>query len=225
MNLLGIRTKLIDLSGRFDLAIDPPTNYSDNGADFFIQAGQRYLDSLIEFDNATASVLYPMAMGDSSIAVKGFRAIQGIKVRLAGGGVMRLEKLSNEEFGEYFADYTTPGVPRWYSLTTLRGASLTSSDTVGKGISIFPPAGSGTYLILEGLVFSDKLETDTDSSYWSELYPDILIQASLYKMEQMYRNTQGARDYQQAVIEAVTLINYDYIQEGISEIGAMRDSW
>ena len=40
MNLLQIRTKFVQLSGRYDLVVDAAGgDYSDNGADFFINAG------------------------------------------------------------------------------------------------------------------------------------------------------------------------------------------
>ena len=46
MNFGEIRTKFIDLSGRFDLADSmASTPYTDGGSDFFIGAGQRYLDN------------------------------------------------------------------------------------------------------------------------------------------------------------------------------------
>jgi len=46
MNFGEIRTKFIDLSGRFDLAGSMESApYSDGGADFFIASGQRYLDN------------------------------------------------------------------------------------------------------------------------------------------------------------------------------------
>ena len=43
MTLLSVRQRFVDLSGRYDLVIDS-INWANNGADFFIQAGQRWLD-------------------------------------------------------------------------------------------------------------------------------------------------------------------------------------
>ena len=45
MDLLGVRQQFIKLSGRYDLATtNVETHDTDNGADYFINAGQRYLD-------------------------------------------------------------------------------------------------------------------------------------------------------------------------------------
>ena len=43
MNLLQIRTKAVEMSGRYDLVVDT-TSYVDNGMNFFIEAGLKFLD-------------------------------------------------------------------------------------------------------------------------------------------------------------------------------------
>jgi len=43
MNLLEIRTEFIKQSGRYDLVTDA-TSWADNGANFYINSGQDYLD-------------------------------------------------------------------------------------------------------------------------------------------------------------------------------------
>jgi hypothetical protein len=45
MNLLQIRTKFRSVSGRYDLVND---NFSDNGANFFIEEGRKWLDSKVD---------------------------------------------------------------------------------------------------------------------------------------------------------------------------------
>ena len=52
MNLLQIRTKFRDISGRFDLV---NSDYSDNGADFYINEGRKFLDRLGEVQKSWAS--------------------------------------------------------------------------------------------------------------------------------------------------------------------------
>ena len=51
MNLLQIRQKFRTLSGRHDLV---ESDGSDNGADFYINAGQRHLDRLDETQKSPA---------------------------------------------------------------------------------------------------------------------------------------------------------------------------
>ena len=48
MNLLEVRTKFIQLSGHYELASTDGL-YTDNGADFYINAGQDFLDLKKEF--------------------------------------------------------------------------------------------------------------------------------------------------------------------------------
>ena len=45
MNLLEIRTKFRSISGRYDLV---NSDYSDNGANFFIEEGRKWLDSKVD---------------------------------------------------------------------------------------------------------------------------------------------------------------------------------
>ncbi|MBU2249370.1 MAG: hypothetical protein KKD77_21660, partial [Gammaproteobacteria bacterium] len=67
MNLLEIRQKFITFSGRYDLATTTISSWdTDNGADFFINAGQRFLDRRFEtaktygrrFDSVAAGSYY-----------------------------------------------------------------------------------------------------------------------------------------------------------------------
>ena len=45
MNLKEIREQFVKRSGRYDL-VSSTTNWTDNGADFFIRNGQKLLDRL-----------------------------------------------------------------------------------------------------------------------------------------------------------------------------------
>lgn len=83
--LLYIRTKFIDQSGRFDLATDPANgDYSDNGADFFIRAGQRILDLMQDHPRTTATFQKDLAIGDHKVVFQYNRSVE--KVWVTAGG-------------------------------------------------------------------------------------------------------------------------------------------
>ena len=54
MNYKDVRDKFVEISGRYDLIT--ATN-EDNGADFFLNAGQKYLDRFLDAGKAIARSL------------------------------------------------------------------------------------------------------------------------------------------------------------------------
>ena len=75
MNLLQLRTKFRSLSGRFDLVNE---DFTDNGADFFINEGRKYLDSLYETQKSWASCFRFLEIGKFSVSFPYCRAIKEV---------------------------------------------------------------------------------------------------------------------------------------------------
>jgi len=72
MNLLQLRTKFRSLSGRFDLV---NADFTDNGADFFINEGRKYLDRLDETQKSWASCFRFVEVGQFA----GCKGVNGYK--------------------------------------------------------------------------------------------------------------------------------------------------
>ncbi len=229
MTLLEIRTKFVEISGRYDLVVNAPSSYTDKGADFYIRAGQKYLDGLTEFDKSSVEVSTTLSVGNMNVGVAGFRAIGRVRLVQTDGSSYYLTPLVVDEYRELGDRMPQNGMPNWFSvipsLRYVSSAEGISGQYITKSIALYPPPDRAYKVIFEGLKWSDELLVDGDVSFWSIAHPDILVQAALYKMEQFYRNTAGAGDYQRGIIESVTLLNHDYIQEGVNPIVAMRDSW
>ena len=75
MNLLEVRTQFVKLSGRDDLINEDD---SDNGADFFINSGQRFLDRRIDFRKSIGRVFKPLAVDSWYIQFEGCRSIEKV---------------------------------------------------------------------------------------------------------------------------------------------------
>jgi hypothetical protein len=139
VTLLQIRTKFVDLSGRFDLVVNT-TSYADNGANFFIQAGLRLLDSLQDTHLAVSRYQKDLAVGDSVLDVPS--TIRSIKeVWIVDPSTTQRALLTKQALGYMKENYpksvanTTRGTPvDWartvnllapsqLSLTTSAGAS------------------------------------------------------------------------------------------------------
>lgn len=228
MNLLEIRTKLVDLSGRYDLVDNAPTSYVDKGANFFIQAGQRYLDLLIEFDKSNVEVSAGVIAGQTEILVEGFRTVERIRMITPEGGFYYLEFVGLRDFREGINVTNPRGRPSYYTLAPLGRAPSEGGEEevfLGNKILLYPPSDAAYTVVLEGVGFSTPLLIDTDTSYWSVGHPDLLLLASLYKMEVFYRNTQGANDYLGSLRDAMQGVNFDMIQQTVANPLSLKDSW
>ena len=240
MNLGEIRTLLIERSGRADLVVTVAGNV-DNGANFFIQSGQRTLDRLVGINKSWARSFKDMAIGDYYSTFKGCRAIKGVWFSNSDGRV-KIEKVSLEEmrelYGETPADITN-GFPLHYCITPLRtypddsdiiidyfvGDKLSIADTSDyeyTGIIVLPPTDKVALIEVLGLFHSPPLTIDADESSWSVNHPELLLMAALYHMEVSYRNTEGANDWMIAITRELVEIDKDQVENDIAGVSQIK---
>lgn len=178
MRLEEIRSKFVTLSGRNDLVktVSNVTNI-DNGADFFINAGQRLLDTLQNTPESFKRYIEDIVQGGYKMTFPDCRAIKEVWLTNADGR-FPLEKKSigwiRQEYGEDYSVLDT-GQPLYFapSVHTLAPAQSlkTADDFTGMhdygtvefgligyhGVVIVPPA-DGTYTVnIWGLFFSGTL--------------------------------------------------------------------
>ena len=239
MTLLEIRNLFIERSGREDLH-DPATG-NDNGANFFIQAGQRTLERLTEVNKSWARKFADVPIGGYYAIFKGCRAIKRVWISDSSGR-RKLEKLSIEEFRDLYSDSpdkVSVGTTLYYAPTPLRtypddvnvvidylyGNKLTDSATEDyeyKGVIIAPPPDKASLLEVFGLFRSPTLENDNDENFWSVVHPEILLMAALYQLEVSYRNTEGAKDWMNPLMLELSNIEKDWVEESIAEVTQME---
>lgn len=241
MNLKQLRTQLMKMSGRFDL-INP--DGSDNGADFYINAGQRYLDRLDETQKSWATAYRIAKAGMYSVQFPFCRAIKEIYAATASAR-WQLEKMKLQDMiTEYLTatpEQLDTGNPLYYSPIVTRAAPETfnqpadtfesfigyievmSGNHFGYNAVIVSPTPSEDMLIqINGLFYSDELSEDTDISYWSSVHPELLIMATMLELEIVNRNTQGANDWRGAIMEHVSKVGMDLVEEIIAEADQME---
>ncbi|MHA2066951.1 MAG: hypothetical protein ACXABY_21505 [Candidatus Thorarchaeota archaeon] len=121
--LLYIRTKLVDLSGHYELVTDAAGgDYSDAGADFHIRAGQRILDLMQDHPRTLATYKEDVVDGDHTVTFKYNRSIEKVEVTDGSSdsteGRTPLEKVEldwlREEYKAPIANLDT-GRPIYYS--------------------------------------------------------------------------------------------------------------
>ena len=210
--LQEIRQKFIERSGRIDLATDGLAATTDNGADWFINAGQRFLDRELPDPNATLLSSHSVSAGDYAIEIARLRAplevwrVDGdgarvCLVRLTLDGAKRL-------YGQSFASIEAGTPAAWCVARNI--ASATPSTNLS--VYILPPTEEATTIEVMGTYYTADLSANADVSYWSERHPDLLILAALYQLEISMRNTEGSKDWLLPLQRALLTIDHDNAQ-------------
>jgi len=236
MNLLSLRTALVDRTGRFDLVVDT-TSYVDNGADFFINAGSRLLDRLYKHPKEVNKIFAEIAAGEWSVTFANCRAVKSV---WAGDATERniLEKVGRDDL---MISYNVPiasidrGTPLYYCPAYIRSTDSTDADALAtyadlvnanyheyNSVILMPPADAAYVIEVQGLFYSDVLSINSDENYWSVVHPDVLIMAAMYKIEVFYRNTEGAKDWMSAIELEARTIDMDIVEEEITDVSQME---
>lgn len=240
MNLLQIRRKFRELSGRYDLVND---DYSDNGADFFINEGRKFLDRLDETNKSWASCFKFLDIGHFSVSFPYCRAIKEVWAGSASGNRWQLEKKSLQDLVTgYLSDFPNSrnqGMPLYYSPCITRHIpdNATVSDIesfVGyvdissgdnsecNAILLNVPTKEKLTITINGLFYSPELINDEDTNYWSSLHPFLLYMAAMRAIEVNNRNTQGVNDWTNAIMTEMRQLGFDLVEELIAGVDQME---
>ena len=230
MTLLEVRTKFIQNSGRYDLVVDT-TDYADNGADFHIHAGQKYLDRLIDIPDSLARIFYRPDDGEYSIVISDTcRVLQEVWANDSEGR-WQLEYLEPGAFKEMYSDPVgdiITGSPKYYTFIDSRALvsayqddlaefldtyAITGSSYGTRGIVFAPPLDTDHVIDVIGLFHQVKLNDDSDSNYWTDKEENLLIMSALRSLEAFNRNTAGVNDWTRVILDEVNKIDLDLAHE------------
>ena len=156
MSLVSARQHLIELSGRYDLVVDT-INWANAGADFFIQAGQKWLDRNAVIYQSGAKYYKSLAADTWYDLIPDCRAIQEVWVSNSNGSKWKLQK---RDYGDILYEVsitsgqaTDPLVP----LTIYQGNSLVNPVGISSGAPInYSPVVVRTVADTGGLVTIDQ---------------------------------------------------------------------
>ena len=239
MNLLQLRTKFRELSGRFDLVSDI---YADTGANFFINEGRKYLDRLNETQKSWGTCFKFLDIEKSNVSFPYCRAIKEVWVASTTER-WQLEKKRLQDMIEGYLtglpSSRTSGVPLYYSpcITRYIPENATVEDLESFIGHIDTPAGNAhefnaiivnvptserLTVIINGLFYSAELVNDTDENYWSAVHPLLLISAAMRQTEVVNRNTQGLNDWSNAIGVEMQQLGFDLVEELIAETSEME---
>ena len=239
MNLLDIRKKVVQLSGRYDLVVNS-TDYADNGMDYFINAGMSMLDKMVTIPDSTARLFYSPVAGEYSITLPSdSRVLQEVWASNAEARY-QLSKLTPSEFKEYYCEpisETTAGAPMHYAFIDLRSLAPDLQSSLAEYLD--KPAAEGSGHGFRGLVFGPQfdaqydievvglfkqitLSADADINFWTFKEPDLLVRAALYKLEVHSQGTENAKNWISAIRDDIMLLDFDMAEEESYDIDQLE---
>ena len=240
MNLLQLRTMFRSLSGRFDLVNE---DFSDNGADLFINSGRMFLDRLDETQKSWASSFRFIDIGFYSTSFQHCRAIKEVWAATSIARWQLEKKDSHDLIAEYLTGIPssrTVGTPSHYSPTITRNIpeNISSADfesflgwvEIPSGnahgyntILLNVPTSEKIIVEIKGLFYSSELVEDTDENYWSSIHPMLLYMAAMRQIEITNRNTQGVNDWTSSIAVEMKQLGMDLVEELIAEVTQIED--
>lgn len=236
MDLLTLRQKFGELSGRWDL-VDSST-YADTGADFFISAGIRDLDGRLgHAPTATfARKALVLEAGFQSLVTSGFRVFKEVSIiDNEESERTHLEFIEYHEMRELYSaglggsDRSIPAYWTNAHFETVPDRSrLTAANLVipasfwdvtmeashgTQGVILYPPADKTYYAEVFGVKWSDELSDDSDTNFWTRVHPEVALWAAMRALEVSYRNSQGVNDWDKAIERAIFQIDKDFAEQ------------
>ena len=233
MTLLAVRDQLLKESGRYDLGTLSSEAHDgvDNGADWYINAGQRLLDRLISGDDLIARKAYTLAAGEYIINFKRPKTIEGVWLINSDGSTAPLTRKKFSTVRDYYNETISTmdtGTPLYWSPVALNLAAdmlindveiLINDmddyffDAAGNVYSIIitPPTDTALKVDILGRFFTPALVRNDDVTVWTEQGPQTLVMAAQYYLEVAHRNTEGAKDW-------LSAINLDIVEVDMADV-------
>ncbi len=239
MNLLQLRTMFRNLSGRFDLVNE---DFSDNGADIYINEGRKFLDRLDETQKSWASCYRLLEVNRFSVSFPYCRAIKEVWAASTSAR-WQLEKVSLQNLMEGYLtglpSSRTAGTPLYYSpcITRYSPEDATVEDIeafIGfveipagnaheyNSVIVNVPTSEKLTITVNGLFYSMELVEDEDKNYWSEVHPMLLYMSAMRYIEITNRNTQGVNDWTSSIAIEMKQLGMDLVEELIAEVSQME---
>jgi len=241
MTLQHVRDDFIRITGRYDLGT---INGADNGANRFVNAGQRFLDTRRPVESSVRIFQQDLDSGEYTLTVQDLRSVLKVFLHNADGR-SELEPVNYryviKNYGtEPYSDITG-GTPLYYcsripnflspeleyinsgnqdeQFTYNQEMYLAATDVGKAKILILPPADETFTVEVHGIFFTADLVNDEDVSYWTEVNGMLLSQAAAYVCEMFYRNTEGMKDHLNAMAPFLEGLDHDVVAEELEQYG------
>ena len=234
MILAAVRAKFVELSGRYDLVND---DGSDNGADWYINKGQRFLDRRVNHRKTKASIFKELEVGEWYAEFEHCRSVRQVWVN-NGTARVQMERKTISELKDLFSAVISAadnGSPMYFAPAVIRSTDLTDKDNLGEfydrkiddsyslhGVVILPPPDEAVVVEVYGKFYTEPLTTDSDENYWTAEHDEILLKAALYELEGFYRNSEGMKDWLGFMTMDIEDLDKDEVLDSLDEDSQME---
>lgn len=234
MDLLEIRQQFVKLSGRYDLATTTLEDHdTDAGADFFINAGMRFLDRRFYTLKTVGRRFDEVAADSWYLTFQNCRSITEVWIN-DDEARWQLTKYDYDVIRRNYPGLVSAaetGPPGFYTPVWIRSPDATDIDAQGSffnyvkadddgtynGILFVPPTDASYVIETIGHFYFEALSDNDDENYWTVSVPDTLLKAALYQLEVFYRNTEGAKDWLGALTIEGTDLEKDVVEQESNE--------
>lgn len=229
MTLSEVRDLFIEISGRNDL-VQAGTAV---GADFFLNEGCKELDRRLFGGKGEAAYIVDIDAEQIVIPIPNCRIIRRVWVYTSSVKSMMEKAEDLDEMRNYYDEPSsskaaeTPYVYFPISARPYPNVLVASEfnqtwaleDLMEDGhenfnaILISPPPDTVYTVRVEGAFHSDELVNDGEYNFWTVKEPLVVVHAAMFKLEQTYRNMEGAKEWAAAIETIITPMNMDLVEE------------
>lgn len=207
----------------------------------FINAGQKMCDRLADYPHSQGKLSFQVSEGDYFLVFPiSVRLVHGVWVRdteigVGGTPLFKTDLIVLRGLYPQPGDSAFYGIPKYYAHTQSIVASF-GSPTIGemampsddvevaiddpydyKGLVIGPTANGSYFIDVLATAYSKELVEDSDESFWTKRYSEILLNAVMFKIEGFLRNSNSATMYFQALQNDIRYLNYDAVDDEMQE--------
>lgn len=174
-----------------------------------VNRAQRWLDTKIDHPKAKRTTTAVLSATDFTAAFAEMRALLRLWVTNSDGEMAELERVDYDELVEAYPEMggTDVGLPVAFAVTP------SADDDRSRNITFMPPSEDAYTLTALGLFFEPELSVVVTTSYWSVVYPEVLIDATLYFYYKYMNNDSNAKERYEQVMEGLFGVQADIAEE------------
>lgn len=203
--------------------------------DEYLNKGQQFLDQATEYQKAPTRLQGSVTAGGLSVTFTArMRTIFDVWITQTGQNKSQLGKLTDVQYREMFPgppSSLTRGLPQYYTPDPLTYYNASgefqfyngayADSFASSGILIGPPADGAYQIEVLGRFYSPQIG-DAQSSWWLQQQSTVLVLAAMRMLEGHYRNTQGMKDWENAIGPLLKAVHDDYAEEESMNINRME---
>jgi len=238
MTLHEIRQQFVKATGRYDLV---NADGSDNGADVFIKQANRLLyqklsmlrvklDWSLDIPAGVKAVKLPEIVKIDNLYLSDDSSYEELIYQNKRRFFTNYQKTATVLYYDGLSPYTADnfeenGTPTYYTIISTNEIDGVSNDYEQSLAIYFNCPVDSAYTLRAHGVFVESLVEESDTNFLATIEPMLLIFKAAWFMEIFFRNTEGARDWNNAVGEILSIYEDTSIGLEIKDITQMQEGY